>query len=326
MTKWRGMTLACLAAASVFPGAAFAWGQATTPSVAPKADPNTAVAVLIVRHDPQSFGGNFADSSQAVTALLASRRIARKIGNDMKVYNDGPNAFEEFMQFLPNNLRVETLSHSDRVTMVRLSLRMDDPAKAADVVNRVTDAFKEVAEEYRTTTADRAVRVLVDRSQEVDREVTECVRALTAFEQERTAVLVDDPGTVRARYQQILADVEQYRRRQAAAKLLIEKLEPLKKAPGVDVEIARAQAEQQAAANELENLEKRRAAEIEYAKTFTQDLLRRNLLVKQLDMLTSIHEELQRTIEKFRTDFEVRTADVEVIQSASPPISAPAPK
>jgi len=309
-----------------FFAAALAFGQAATPSVAPKADPNTAVAVLIVRHDPQSFGGNFADSSQAITALLTSRSVARKVADSMKVNNDGPNAFEQFMQYLPNNLRVETLSHSDRVTMVRLSLRMDDPAKAADVVNRVTDAFKEVAAEYFTRTADRAVRALVDRTQDIERKMEDYKRVLATLQQERTGLLVDDPGTVRVRYQQILADIEQYRRRQAAAGLLIEKLEPVKKAPGVDLEIAHAQAEQQTAANELGNLERRRAAEIEYAKTFTQDLLRRDQLVKQLETLTGIRDELERTVERTRTDFELRTADVEVIQTASTPIGAPAAK
>lgn len=320
MTAKR-MMAACLAA--VVLSSALAWGQGATPPAAPKADPNTATAMLMVSHDSRGRGTNFADTPEAITVLLTRGRIPRKLYNEMQIYKQGPNAHEEFLAYLANNLRIEILSHSDRMTMVRLSLKSDDPAKAADILNRTLDAFKEVVEEYRTTRVDRATRVLAERAQDVERRLAEFMRSLQALEQERAALLVDDPGTIRARYQQILADIETYRRREAAAKVLIAKLEPLKKSPGVELEIARAQAEQETAAAELEGLEKRRAAELEAAKTFAQDLHRRDQLQNQLDALTAVRNDIQRAAEQIKTDFEMGEVGIEVLQKAELP-AAPA--
>jgi capsular exopolysaccharide synthesis family protein len=118
--------------------------------------------------------------------MLRSRRIARKLYNDMRMYD-----WEMFRQIGPERDHISIVQNWIRVTPVpkthdaEVWIIWPDARTAADMVNRVTDAYKEIVEEAKTTNVDRAVRVLVERVQDIERKVSDTNTAIRVFSTER---------------------------------------------------------------------------------------------------------------------------------------------
>jgi len=117
--------------------------------------------------------------------MLRSRRIARKLYNDMRMY-DWPmfrslGADEDPVTIVRDWIRVTPIpkTHVAEVWML-----WQNGGTAADMVNRVTDAYKEIVDEAKTTTVDRSVRVLTDRVQDMERKLNDTSQAIRLFSQE----------------------------------------------------------------------------------------------------------------------------------------------
>ncbi len=118
--------------------------------------------------------------------LLRSRRIARKLFNEMRMYNwamfrNAPPDVDP-ISVVQNWIRVSPVP---RTHLAEVWMTWGDGATAADMVNRVTDSYKEIVEEFRTTSVERAIRVLSERAQDIERKLTEAARAIQTFSQDR---------------------------------------------------------------------------------------------------------------------------------------------
>jgi capsular exopolysaccharide synthesis family protein len=118
--------------------------------------------------------------------LLRSRRIARKLYNDMHMYD-----WESFKSAPADVDPISVVQSWIRVTpipkthLVEVWMIWPDNRQAADMVNRVTDAYKDIVEEFRTTTVERSVRVLMERAGDIERKLGETSRAIQVFSAER---------------------------------------------------------------------------------------------------------------------------------------------
>jgi capsular exopolysaccharide synthesis family protein len=118
--------------------------------------------------------------------MLRSRRIARKLYDDMRMYD-----WEMFRRIGPERDHISIVRNWIRVTPIpkthdaEVWIIWPDAGRAADMVNRVTDAYKEIVEESKTTNVARSVSVLVERVADIQRKVAETNNAIRAFSTER---------------------------------------------------------------------------------------------------------------------------------------------
>lgn len=118
--------------------------------------------------------------------MLRSRQIARKLYNEMRMYDwqmfkaIGPE--RDHISIVRNWIRIRPLPNTH---LVEVWMLWPDGRQAADMVNRVTDAYREIVDENRTTSVDRSVRVLLDRAQDIERKLNEINRSIQLFGAER---------------------------------------------------------------------------------------------------------------------------------------------
>lgn len=117
---------------------------------------------------------------------LRSRRIARKLYNDMGMYN-----WEYFRKLGPDRDPIAVVRNWIRVSRVPKTHHVEiwvlwpDPKMAARMVNAVTDAYTDILKEWRSSAFDASVRALLNRAQDIKREQDKASRAVQDFSAER---------------------------------------------------------------------------------------------------------------------------------------------
>jgi len=114
--------------------------------------------------------------------MLRSRRIARKLYTDMRMYD-----WEMFKRIGPDRDHISIVRNWIRVSPIPKTHLVDvwmlwpEAEQGARMVNTVTDAYRDIVDEFKTTAVDRSVRVLLERVRDIERKLNETNRAVERF-------------------------------------------------------------------------------------------------------------------------------------------------
>lgn len=286
-----------------------------------------ALAVFEIHRDPGGAGDAFPLSRETIEARLLGTRNVRKLYMDMRLY-ESKMSLEKTRDLILHGVRLTYLHESEHTVLVAVSLDVGDPRRSAQMLGCLVDEFINTVAEQMSIDAARNLQALSLRTQDIERKLDDATRNLRAFEASRLSLILDDPASLRARYQKAVADVDAAQHREAQAKAAMEQLQAKKEAePGAvtDAQLAKAKGELDAAAKQREAVEKKRDAETEHAKEYVADVLTREGLVARVEEYRKIRADLLQRFEEARTLSETRLAiRVEVLQPAE--AARPEPK
>ena len=252
--------------------------------------------------------------------MLRSRGIARGLYNDMQMYlwpafQRIPD--EDHISIVQSWIRVTLLA---RTHLVNVSMVRQNPVQARDMVNKVTDLYKKVVEEFRTTSSQRATKVLTDRATDIQRTMEVTARSIQLLSAERGIYVVPEmmnativrerwlqDATSQAKVEQIAAD--------SRLKALQESIEKGQYVETNETDLLQNLRSQRYALDEMEQMEKGSRTD-QYRR---KDEISRNLQIRLEQTDRQIALERQRlqqiALTKASQDAATATANFDVLDA-----------
>lgn len=130
---------------------------------------------------------------QSQYRILRSRRIARKLYMDMKMYD-----WQLFRNLGPDRDPIEVVQNWIRITPipgthnVEIWMLWPYPKQAADMVNSVCFTYQNVVQEYKTTSIEKSVQALLLRTQDIERKLDDATRQIRSFTTSRELYILPE--------------------------------------------------------------------------------------------------------------------------------------
>ena len=169
---------------------------------------------------------------EAVKRAAEELRLTRglKQGADGSLTPDGQKAFQELVQKLMENIRIQWPVKTDQVDLISVSFTHDTPDLAQSMPDTLVRNYIDQVSGEMVSRLDKSHKFLQERVGEVDTRLGLAVKRRVEFETQHAGKLPRDPGVFDREMREISADIDTVRRQQEVAVQQRERLKEIAEA------------------------------------------------------------------------------------------------